>query len=170
MRILFGSSALRSSRRDYTLQTAVISFLLWRWSAAGTRRGKRGEVKRVEDFRRRPRGAEVALRRLVPLQLEAPASVARERFSRVGRASAQLRESQIAHARTSSSGLRNCAIVYDLPSNLEPRAACLDSRVFGGNRGTLPLWILREIGVDTVLPRRGSGGHIGACGPCAIAL
>lgn len=104
------------------------------------------------------------------MQLEARASVARERFTRVGRLFAQLREPQSAHARTSPRRQHNCAIVYDLPPNLEPRAACLDSRVFGGKHSTVVYWILAGFGVDPVLPYRTSGQHIGAFGPCAITF
>ena len=45
---------------------------------------------------------------------------------------AQLRALQSTHAPCQRQ--HNCAIVYNLPPNLEPRA-CLDSRVFGGNYG-----------------------------------
>lgn len=66
------------------------------------------------------------------MQREAHASVARERFTRVERAFAQLCALHSTHAPRQRQ--HNCAIVYDLPPNLEPRA-CLDSRVFGGNYG-----------------------------------
>lgn len=63
----------------------------------------------------------------------------------------------------------NCAIVFDLPPNLEPRV-CLDSRVFGGKPVTPGLWILRSVRVDTVVSWVASGQHIGAFGPCAITF
>lgn len=101
------------------------------------------------------------------MQREAHASVARERFTRVERVFAQLCALQSAHAPRQRQ--HNCAIVYDLPPNLEPRA-CLDSRVFGGNYGIVFIWNLRGIGVDSVAPHRVNGQHIGTFGPCAITF
>lgn len=101
------------------------------------------------------------------MQREAHTSVARERFTRVERVFAQLRALQNTHAPRQRQ--HNCAIVYDLPPNLEPRA-CLDSRAFGGKRGTVFVRSLRGSRVDSVAPRRVGGQHIAAFGPCAITF
>lgn len=71
------------------------------------------------------------------MQREAHTSVARERFTCIEGVFAQLRALQSTHAPRQRQ--HNCAIVYDLPPNLKPRA-CLDSRVFGGKRGLFSFW------------------------------
>lgn len=156
------SESLRSGRRDYTLRMAVISFL----RRTGYGQGRGGGERQHRISRRQPRRAE-AFRGLVPCNEKRTLQSLESAFHVWDVSS---RNSSSYTARTHfAERQHNCAIVFDLPPNLEPRV-CLDSRVFGGKRVTPKLWILRDVRANTVVPWLASEQHIGAFGPCAITF